>query len=338
MAARVDAPRVLDMPPGHLELAWRPLHQWDADCLHTLLQAIETVDTSHERHSLADVEAMLSGSWKNMDCDSLGGFDDTGAMCAYAIVEIPPGDATVLRVVLRGGVHPLWRGRGIGRATLAWMEGRGRQMLAASGKDLPARLAVMVDETARDQRRLYAAAGFSPIRWYTSLRRDLRAPVPGGPVPLGVRVVPWDDALSDEVRRAHNEVARDRWDCVLYSAQSWQQQMAELVPEWSFVAIDEGSSQPHRVMGYLLSARHARGEEAVGCRCGYTRAVGVRRAARGRSLAGALVASALAAYQADGMECACLLVDTAGPAEAHGLCERFGYQAAHGWVMYSVEI
>jgi mycothiol synthase len=343
LAARADAPAVLELPPGHLELEWRPLAVADADALHRLLTAIEDADASRSRTSPGAARELLEGSWKDLENDTLAGVDGAGVLRAYALVEVRPGDQRTVRAFLRGGVHPDWRGRGVGPAVLAWMEGRGRQLLAASGKDVPGRLAVYVDEHQRDQRRLYAAAGFSPIRWYTQMRRDLSKPLPAAQAPAGLRVVPWGDELDDAVRLAHNEAFLDHWGTEPQTAETWRGHQSGFVPSWSFVALDPsgGDDEAGRgpvVAGYLLSGRYEEDWPVLGYSCGYTDLLGVRPAYRGRGVAVALLAEAMRAYRADGMEYAALSVDTANPSGAHTLYERLGYERVAGEVLYSVEI
>lgn len=333
IAVRADAPTVLDLPPAHLELTWRPLQLADAPALHALLQAIEEADAAPQRESYDEVVDLFKGAWKDPHRDSLVGLDADGVPRAYGIVEVRPGDTATVRAFLRGGVHPRWRGRGLGRAVVTWLEGRGRQKLVEAGKDLPARLAVYVDEAARDQRRLWAAAGFSPIRWYTDMRRDLAAPLPEAAPPAGVRVVGWTPELDDAVRVAHNETFSDHWGSEPQTPETWEHD-SHFVPSWSFVALTEDDE----VAGYLVSGRYEQDWEPLGYTCGYTELLGVRRAWRGTGLASALLRRAMEAYRADGMEYASLGVDTANPSGAHGLYERLGYEATHGQVLYSVEL
>lgn len=344
IAVRADAPEVLDLPPAHLELTWRPLQAADARALFELVQAIEAADEPPQRESYEEVVDLFDGDWKDVHRDSLAGLDADGVLRAFGFVEVRPGDRRTVRAFLRGGVHPAWRGRGIGRALVAWLEGRGRQKLVEAGKELPARLAVFVDEQARDQRRLWAAAGFSPIRWYTDMRRDLAAPLPEGRVPAGLRVVPWTPELDDAVRLAHNEVFADHWGSEPATPESWKHH-AHFVPSWSFVALsddgDPAEGADHGgpvVAGYLVSSRFEQDWEPLGYTYGYTDLLGVRRPWRGTGLASALLRHAMEAYRADGMQYASLGVDTANPSGAHGLYERLGYEATHGSVLYSVEL
>ena len=115
IADRADAPAVLELPPAHLELSWRPLHATDASAVHALMAAVEAHDGTHTRHSYAEVLELLTGAGMDPERDGLAGVDEDGTMRAYALVEIDPGDNRVLKAVLRGGVHPGWRGQ-IGRA------------------------------------------------------------------------------------------------------------------------------------------------------------------------------------------------------------------------------
>lgn len=333
LRVRAGAPATLDVPPAHLELRWRPLQESDAAALHALLDAAATADHEPERQSQDEVVEMLTSPLSDIATDSLGGFDDTGVLRAYGMVEVRPG-RTVVRALLRGAVDPGWRGRGIGRAVLAWTEGRGRQRLAATGTDLPARLAVLVEEGARDQRRLYAAAGFSPIRWYTTMRRDLSVALPVAPPPPGVEVVPWTDDLSEPVRLAHNETFADHWGSEPFSVESWNHHDAHFAPAWSFVARTSDGD----VAGYVMSGRYPQDWPVLGYSCGFTDVLGVRRPWRGRGLASTLLVDAMRAYKDDGMEYASLRVDTANPTGAVGLYERLGFEPTHGYVLYSVEI
>lgn len=332
IAVRADPPAVLDLPPAHLELTWRPLQTTDVDALFDLIQTIEDADRTPQRETRDEIVELFEGSWKDMHRDSLGGFDETGTLRAYAVVEVKPGDERTVRAFLRGGVHPQWRGRGLGRALLSWMEGRGRQKLAESGKDVPGRLATYIEERARDQRRLYAAAGFSPVRWYTDMRRDLSLPLPEVTLSDDVRIVDWTPDLDDAVRRAHNEAFADHWGSEPHTPESWRHD-PHMVPEWSFVALAGDA-----VAGYAISGRYEPDWEPLGYTCGYTGLLGVRRAWRGRGVAAALLRATMEAYRRDGMQYACLGVDTANPTGAHGLYARLGYEATHGQVLYSVEL
>ena len=337
IAARADAPVVLEMPPAHLELMWRPLHAGDADALFALIETIEIADRAPQRTSRSEVGETFVGSWKDAQRDSLGGFDHEGRLRAYGVVEVRPGDTTVVRAFLAGGVHPQWRGSGLGRAVLAWLEGRGRQKLVETGKERPARLASFIEENARDQRRLYAAAGFSPVRWYTAMRRDLSVPIPSVRPPAGIRIVRWTPELDEPMRLAHNTCFEDHWGSEPQTVDSWRHDPHHFRPSWSFLALDTAASEP-TVVGYALSNRFEQDWDVQGFTCGYTDVLGVLPQWRGKGLAGVLLARTMNAYKRSRMQYACLDVDNANPTGAYGLYEQWGYEATHGTVLYSVEL
>ena len=337
IAVRADAPTVLDLPPAHLELRWRALHSGDVDALFGLIGTIESADKAPARTSRAEVAELFVGSWKDLQRDSLGGFDHEGTLRAYAFVEVHPGDTTVVRAFLAGGVDPQWRGSGLGRAVIAWLEGRGRQKLVETGKELPARLCSFVEENARDQRRLYAAAGFSPIRWYTTMRRDLSLPVPSVRPPHGVRIVRWSPELDEATRVAHNTAFTDHWGSEPRTVETWSHDRQHFMPTWSFLALDEAADEP-TVIGYALSSRFEQDWEIQGWTSGYTEVLGVLPGWRGKGLAGVLLARSMNAFKRSRMQYACLDVDNANPTGANGLYRAWGYEATHGSVLYSVEL
>lgn len=325
LAVRADPPAALAVPPAHLELGWRSLVPGDAEALVALVERMTLVDG----YSTVDQRAVPPvGDGQDPGTDTLGGFDEDGELRAFGSTRVDAEDARTLCVTLTGGIDPRWRGRGIGRALLAWTEGRGRQVLADAGSDLPARLAVRIDAEARDARRLYAAGGFSPIRWYTTLQRDLNDPVPAQAPPEEVDVVPWSPELDDRVRAAHNEVVADRRGTGPHGSEQWLRR-GVIVPAWSRVAIGR---RDREVAGYVLSRRS---DSTV---VAHTDAIGVRRSWRGHGLAAVLLTQVLAAYRADGARTATLEVDADNPSGTHDWYRRLGYVPVRSEILYSVEI
>ena len=335
IAERAAAPAELPLPSDTFGLTWRPLTRDDVPALTRLLNAVEEADAAPFRTSAEEVDDEFDGEWKDHARDTLAGVDADGEIRAYARVNQPPGDARVVRAFLDGAVHPQWRGRGIGREVLAWETARGRQLLAASGKELPGRLAVFTQDAAEATVRLARASGFTPVRFYAEMRRPLDAELPPIGAPDGLRIVPWTTELDDQVRLAHNEAFADHWGSEPRTAEEWVQGRSMFAPAWSFVAVDDATGE---VAGYLLSGRYEHDWPVIGYRAGYTDLLGVRRAWRGRRLAAALLATVMAAYRADGMDMAELGVDTANQSGAHRLYEGLGYAVFHSSTMFSIEL
>lgn len=340
IADRAAAPETLELPTGGL--SWRPLTTDDAAVLHALVTQIEETDRHPFRTSAEETAEMLGVQWRDLATDSLVGIDADGVARAYGLTETRPGDSQVVRVFVQGGVHPEARGRGIGSDLLAWLTGRARQQLAASGKELPARIGAYVqDDAPAAEHRVFEKAGYAPIRYYSTLRRDLSAPVRRVDLDGGLRVVPWSPELDEATRLAHNDAFRDHWGSEPQTPQTWAHGRSTFAPQWSFVVVDDeapsGGDGP-LVAGYLISGKYEQDWPVVGYSSGYTETLGVRREYRGRRVAIALLAAAMQAYADDGIEYAELDVDTANPSGAHGLYASLGYDKTDGSRLYSIEL
>ncbi|MFE4466053.1 GNAT family N-acetyltransferase [Oerskovia sp. NPDC056781] len=353
IAERVAAPDAVPVPQVD-GLTWRPLVVEDAPALFRLIAAVEEHDKHPYRTALEETEEIFEGEWRDLTRDTLVGTDADGEPRAYATVETRPGDTTVVRAFVQGAVHPQWRGRGVGRQVIAWSTARARQLLAASGKELPARIAGYAQDDDELECRLFEAAGFTANRFYSNLRRDLSVPVPEVTLGEGLRVVPWSPELDEATRLAHNDAFRDHWGSEPATPESWVHGRSMFAPEWSVLVVDDSpaasGSLPDGaapagsagdvpvVAGYLLSGRYEHDWPVQGYSSGYTETLGVRRAYRGRKIAVALLSAGMAAYKEGGVDFAELDVDTENPSGAHGLYASLGYEKTDGSRMYSIEL
>ena len=362
IAERAAAPSTLPAVTAG-DLTWRPAAPADAPALLTLRNDIAEADQEPYRETLDETEELFTAPWRDVAADTLVGADADGALRAYAMVDTNPGDARTVRVFLAGGVHPTHRERGIGREVLAWQVARARQVLAASGKELPARLALYGEDSDPPAKvRLYARFGFAPRRFYADLRRDLAAPVPEVPLDGSLRLVPWSPELDEATRLAHNDAFRDHWGSEPRTAEAWTHGRSHHAPQWSFLVVDDApdvdallagaetedlvdeetaaalrAGEP-LVVGYQMASRYDEDFPVRGYSFGYTDILGVRRAYRGRRVAVAALAAGMRAFAADGMQYASLDVDTENPSGAHGLYASLGYEKVSGSRMYSIEI
>lgn len=326
------------LPPGDAlratGLTWRPIAAADVPAWHRLVRAIEAADQPAERYSAGDLQdELLDGSWKDPRTDSLLGLDADGTPRAFAHVEVRPGDTRSVRAFCWGGVDPTWRGRGVGRALLAWQEELARRKIAASGKAVPGRVMVHVEGRLQDRRRLAERAGFRPVRWFVDMTRRLDTAPPEVELPAGLRLVPFDPAYSERTRLAHNEAFAEHWGSEPRAPEDWERATVggrSFRPDWSFVVLDGDE-----VAAYTLGSAYRQDWEGQGYTCGWTDLLGVRPAWRGRRLARALLAASMRAFAASGMERADIGVDSENAFGALDLYRRLGYEPVHRSIAYT---
>jgi len=290
-----------------------------------LLTAVELGDVPRERPSPADAEHR-----------SVIGRDVAGTAVAFGWNEPSASDVDPRRLYMGGGVHPGWRGRGIGRALLAWQLDNGRDWYATTDEPHfgPLRLITYVDAKLADRRRLYESAGLTSVRWYADLSLRLHGSAPVHEAPPGIRIVPFSHKNSEAVRQAHNEAFSDHWGSQPVDVHHWEEQLLRSAsrPQWSWVALDAATSE---VAGYALSSVYEQDWELQGFSEGWTDRIGVRRAWRGRGVAKALLAASIRSFADAGLAAAGLGVDSDNPGGALGLYERLGYVATDSMVMYA---
>ncbi|MGK9146221.1 GNAT family N-acetyltransferase [Plantibacter flavus] len=312
--------------PQHPDIAvWRAADRSDIDALVALCRAMDPFDNPHRVTGRDEIADEFDHEWIDMASDSLLALSAEGEVVAFAMVVLAPSrDVSVYSYVF-GGVHPAWRGRGIGRLVLGWSLTRSEQQLASVEGSAPTSSRAYVDEHNASGARLFDRFGFEVARYFTLMERDLHAPIDAIETPDGVRLVQFDEAFAERTRLARNDSFRDHWGSLETVPAMWQQFVggAHFRDELSVIAVDETD----RVVGFTLAEVDEESWGAQGFTSAYIALVGTVRDWRGRRLAPALLAAALERIQAAGLERATLEVDTASPTGALGLYERQGFVA-----------
>jgi ribosomal protein S18 acetylase RimI-like enzyme len=321
---------VVDLPDAPA-LTWRPVTLDDAAPLQRLIDAIGAQDGSTETYTVEDVVDELDENQVDRGRDCVVGLDPQGTPTAFGLVRVPKGDVTALRAPCWGGVHPLARGRGIGRALLGWQLRRATGLVADRraelGADVPAMAMVTVLEGAPDGARLCERAGLRATRWFTDLRRPLAGELPLVTLPAGLTLTAWTPELDEPLRLAHNEAFLDHWGSQPWTPAMWLKWGSghrNFRADWSFAVLDG-----EQIAGYALSAAYDQEWDRLGFREGWTSRLGVRRPWRGRGVAKALLAASMRAFAAGGMASAGLDVDSENPTGAVALYEGLGYVLVH---------
>jgi GNAT superfamily N-acetyltransferase len=131
-----------------------------------------------------------------------------GTLAAAGMVSAPPPGRSRARTV--GGVHPNWRGRGIGRALLRWQFERIAEVRAERGSTDQWTVtagAGIVDESAVG---LFRRARLQPVRYFLQMHAATAGPRPA-PQPAGVRVAEYITDLRAAIYAAHMEAFAGHW-------------------------------------------------------------------------------------------------------------------------------
>jgi ribosomal protein S18 acetylase RimI-like enzyme len=288
-----------------------------------LSAAIEAVDQTGDHYDEEDLAEELADPNLDLPRDTIGLVLPDGELAGYGVVRAPRSAREVDRIYLEGAVHPARRGQRIGPQLLGWLERRAAEAHQARYPDLPGEYESTPYTQLADRIALLERAGYVPVRWWNVMRRGLEEPPERTGVSAGLRIVPYDPAYDDAVRRAHNEAFDGHWGSSQRSPEEWAQWFTgsrAFQPAGSFLVLagDE-------IAGYLLSYFWAAEAVATGVREGYVGQLGTRAAWRRRGSASALLTHALAAFRAAGYERAGLDVDTDNASGALGLYQRHGF-------------
>ena len=314
--------------PAAPQLEWRSLSHDLVGDWFPLLDALHRADQRAEHLGKDDLHDELTPAWLDLERDTRIGFDAGGVARAFGVVELRPADVTLLRAYCWGGVHPQWRGRGIGRALLDWQCRRAMEQVAARraqlGERTPAILRAEVPGGAGATAALLGRAGLRQVRVSLIMRRNLDRPVERLAAPDGLTMVPYDVSMDEQIRTAHNTFFAGHYGFQPWSAEAWHQWATGhrgFRPDWSFVVLARAE-----IAGYIVCAAYPEEWAARGFTEGFITKVGTAPAWRGRGIASSLLNRAMTAFAADGMQYAGLDVDADNPTGALRLYRRLGFE------------
>jgi ribosomal protein S18 acetylase RimI-like enzyme len=235
----------------------------------------------------------------------------------------PPGG---FRVDLIGGVHPNWRGQGLGRTMLAWQIDRAEQMHKEIAPDAVWQAQRGIELDDHDAVRLFQRYALTPVRYWFEMTADTVA-APAVPAPVGVTIVAYQPAYESAVHEAHMAAFRDHWGFQYREREEWLEltvRQKTFLPRLSRVVLDGDE-----LAGYLLAHLDTDPSRV------HIGLIGVKRPWRRRGLAGAMLADVLRAARLAGHTCAALGVDADSLTGAVGVYERVGFRIDHRAVTYS---
>lgn len=309
------------------DLVQRPYDAGDAPAVTDLMNLIARHGGGKPGFTARELDGLVSTLVHSPATDSTVLTDAAGTVVAAGFTTTPPAGG--YRVHVTGGVHPDWRGRGIGRLLLGRHLDRAVDLHRerAPQAEWEAHVRTPVGDT--DALRLYQRLGLNPVRYWF----EMAAPAAAGRAvvaPNGLRLTPYQPEYQAAVHAAHMEAFVDNWGYQHRELTSWASitvSAAGFLPGLSLLAHDGGE-----LAGYLLTYQHAEAGRV------YVGQVGVRKPWRRCGLASALLAAALRAAQADGRAVVGLSVDADSPTGAVGVYARAGFAVEYSAVTYSMRI
>ena len=317
-------------------LSLRPLTRDQAGAWAELLVAIAKADGDDEVYAPEDLLEDFDDPRHDFPHGSVGVYDGD-ALVGCGLLELRGLAAEVPHLRCDAGVHPDYRGRGIGARLIAWAQETASQVaergLADQGRPgLPVTLNVSGLRTNAVALDLFAASGFEQVRWFHVMERPPAAPVPPAAPLDGLTIVGFNAERSEDARLVRNESFRDHWQSTEMSAEQWDRFNSgrAFSPAYSFLCY--AGDEP---VGMIISHEYEAINEHLGRRDLYIAMVGTRRAARGRGVATALLLRALDSSMADGFDSASLTVDADSPTGAVAIYERLAFAVTQTSVVHS---
>lgn len=306
-------------------LTWTTLTTQTTPQWSELTNVLAKVDDTDEFYDAEDLAEELTEHGFDAERDSWAVWDGE-RMVAYGQLRVSSeltsdGEA---RAHLSGGVHPDWRGRGIGTALLSRMEPRALELAAARHPGAPILLRADGGKEGSDARPLLEAHGYAPARYFT----DMTRPLPGEPLARvdDPRIQPFSSDLAEAVRIAHNDAFSTHWGSTPQTPESW----ADVVSARSFRAEDSRIlADGGTVLAYVLCGEWVDREL-------YISLVGTRQSARGQGLARKVLQATVADAAASGRyDVVDLGVDSANPTGAGALYASVGFTPVRTQATYT---
>ena len=302
-------------------LTHRELHDRDAAAVTEILAAMQRAEPVDEAYSEQDVLEEMTAPGVDLERTSIGIVDDDRLVAFGWLRVSPPSPAWKAQQL--AGVHPDYVGRGIGRMLLRGLESKAAAVRDMDAPGLPGELKIWLDPERQRTVALVAAAGYETWRYFFRMRRDLHTPIQEWPAPAGSLIRRYRPSDDEAVRLASNSSFADHWGSTPMDRERWRADYADsssFRPEQSWVALlgDE-------VVAFVMTSEFEEENRQRGYPTGYIARVGTTRDARGRGIAGALLARTLGGLADAGYRYAELGVDADSPTGAGRLYERAGF-------------
>jgi ribosomal protein S18 acetylase RimI-like enzyme len=322
---------VLPAAPALPEYEFRPLRRDDVPALYELLLAAERADDRNLVQTLEDLQREFDDPWSRAEVDTLAAFTPAGQLAALARTFQNPQPEGEVRCYLSVEAHPSHRLNGLEDALLGWAEDRGQQRLLQAS-DAARVLRFGIQETQTKRQAQLRQRGFSPVRYFYRMQRELSEPIAAVQLPGDLALRTYTPDLSEAVHAAFNEAFRDHWSFDPVSDEDWQMffvERASFRPDLTYLVMCG-----NEVAGFSLNGVSPEENARRGRSEGWIEELAVRRPWRKRGVATALLCAAMHAFKAENLQHAMLGVDTENLSGALRVYERVGFKPVKRFVTF----
>ena len=307
--------------PELADAVWRPLTADDADAMSALQQTCFAVDGGH-RIVAAEMREEFDRFGEDAPVCSVGAFTPEGRLLAFGWAQVPQSGVTEHRGFVWMEIDPEYRGA-IEDALLDWVEDAGCQRLRLFTDGVPTALyRYEVYDWMTDRIALMERHGYGAVRYFTENVRDLSLPIDDRPLAEGLVARAWSAQAEVDALVVHNAAFADHWGSQPIEEDAWKSyNSGEFFQRHTSWVVYDGTTP----VAYIKSGKYPHDFEDRGRTESWIEAVGTVRSHRGRGIASTLIAMALKGYRDDGMEYACLGVDSENPTGANRIYERLGF-------------
>lgn len=307
--------------PGIANAVWRPLSADDAEAMSALQQACFVEDGGY-RITAVEMREEFDRFGDDAPLCSIGAFTPEGRLLAFGWAQVPDSGVTEHRGFIWIEVDLAFRGT-VEDGLLAWVEDAGGRRLRLFHDGIPtAMYRYEVYDWMTDTIALMERHDYEIVRYFTENIRDLSLPLEDCALREGLVVRSWSPHAEADALTVHNAAFADHWGSQPIEVDTWRSYNAGefFEADTSWVAYD--GSTP---VGYVKSAKYPHDFEDRGRTESWIEGVGTLQSHRGKGIASALITMALLGFREDGMEYACLGVDSENPTGANRIYERLGF-------------
>ncbi len=295
----------------------------DLPGIAALLNACEEADHLDEGTSVAELQADFSAPNSQPTRNVRLWQDEQGRLIGYARLWLFAPGASQDGRLLALKVHPAARGGTLEAQMLQWTEQRMRE--AGRERGLPAELQARIRDDQAGQIALLKAHGFTLNRYFWTMERSLKEPIPAPVFPPGFTL--QQGAGPEDAERyvaMFNDTWIDHWNGHPMTVEQFLHDLT--LPDYQ-ANLDIIALAPDGTFAAFCYSRISLEENARSGRSeGWIEILGTRRGFRKLGLARALLLDGLQRLRAAGMTTTRLSVDAASPTGATHLYESVGFR------------